>query len=497
MPQAVISVVIVISVLFLFLMLYASRYIKVGPNQVLIVSGRRRTIREQDGSVKTVGFRVVKGGGAFVWPVFEKAEILSLEIMTLDVKLPEVYTVTGVPIMVDGVAQIKVRGEDVAISTAAEQFLSKTRQEIMAIALQTVEGHLRAIIGTMTVEEIYKNREIFAQRVQEVAAGDLANMGLMIVSFTLRDIRDNQGYLDALGRPRIAQVKRDAIIGQAEADRDATIQSAKANQAGQEAKYAADIRIAEAKRDFEMRQAEYQASVNEKKAVSDLAYDLQKYKTEQGVKKEEIQVQVIEKEQQIQVQEREIARKQKELQASVERPADADRYRIQTLAEAEKFKLATEAAGQAEAKRAVGVGEADANKARGLAEADVNRAKGLAEATVIEAEGTAESCAMSKKAAAWQAYNEAAIVQVFIDKLPEIARAIAEPLTKTEKIVIVSTGAEGSVGASKVTKDVIDMVAQLPPAVEALTGMKLQDLIARIPDIAKRGEGKKAEKKSE
>jgi len=406
-----------------------------------------------------------------------------------------VYTITGVPIMVDGVAQIKVRGEEVAIATASEQFLSKTREEIMGIALQTVEGHLRAIIGTMSVEEIYKNREIFAQRVQEVAAGDLANMGLAIVSFTLRDIRDNQGYLDALGRPRIAQVKRDAIIGQAEADRDATIQSAKANQAGQEAKYAADIKVAEAKRDFEMRQAEYTASVNEKKAQADLAYDLQKFKTNQAVKKEEVQVQVIEKEQQIEVQEREIMRRQKELNASVEKPADAERYKIQQLAEAEKFKLATEAAGQAEAKRAVGVGEAEANKARGLAEADVNKAKGLAEAVVIEAEGTAESCAMTRKAAAWQAYNEAAIAQVFIDKLPEIARAIAEPLAKTEKIIIVNTGGgEGSAGASKVTKDVIDVIAQLPPAIEALTGLKLQELISRIPEMAKKAtEQKKAE----
>jgi flotillin len=120
MTQAVLAVVVVIAVLFVFLMLYASRYVKVGPNQVLVISGRRRTVREKDGTDKSVGFRIVKGGGAFVWPVFEKAEVLSLEIMTLDVKLPEVYTITGVPIMVDGVAQIKVRGEDISIATAAE-----------------------------------------------------------------------------------------------------------------------------------------------------------------------------------------------------------------------------------------------------------------------------------------------------------------------------------------------------------------------------------------
>ena len=221
---------------------------------------------------------------------------------------PEVYTVKGVPIIVDGVAQIKVRGDDVSIRTSAEQFLSKTADEIRSIAMQTLEGHLRAILGTMSVEEIYQNREAFAQRVQEVAATDLANMGLRIVSFTIRDIKDNQGYLEALGKPRIAQVKRDALIAQAEADRDAMISSAQANQSGQEAKFAADTKIAEANRDYQMKVAEYQASVNQKKAEADLAYDLQKFKTGQVVKAEEVQVDIVEKQKQIELQQQEIQR---------------------------------------------------------------------------------------------------------------------------------------------------------------------------------------------
>src|SRR5476651_1040906 len=175
-------------------------------------------------------------------------------------------TFKGVPVKVDGVAQIKVKGDDVSIATAAEQFLSKATDDIKSIAMQTLEGHLRAILGTMTVEEIYQNRDAFAAKVQEVAAGDMANMGLTIVSFTIRDIRDTQGYLDALGKPRIAQVKRDAVIAQAEADRDSVIRSAQAGQAGQEAKFAADTKVAEAKRDYEMSVAGYNASVNQKKA---------------------------------------------------------------------------------------------------------------------------------------------------------------------------------------------------------------------------------------
>ena len=208
-----------------------SRYTKVGPNQVLVVSGRKHRYADPDGTDRARGFRIVKGGGTFVYPVVEKVDILSLELLTIDVQTPEVYTSKGVPVTVDGVAQIKVKGDDISIATAAEQFLSKSVDEIKNIAMQTMEGHLRAILGTMTVEEIYQNRDAFAQKVQEVAAGDMANMGLGIVSFTIRDIRDTQGYLDALGKPRIAQVKRDAQIAQAEADRDAQIRSAAATQA--------------------------------------------------------------------------------------------------------------------------------------------------------------------------------------------------------------------------------------------------------------------------
>ncbi len=290
-----IPIVIVLLALgaFSILWMVLSRYTKVGPNQVLVVSGHKHRYTDPDGTVRTRGFRIVKGGGTFVYPIIEKIDVLSLELLTIDVQTPEVYTSKGVPVKVDGVAQIKIKGDDISIATAAEQVLSKTIDEIKNVATQTLEGHLRAILGTMTVEDIYQNRDAFASKVQEVAAGDMANMGLGIVSFTIRDIRDGQGYLEALGKPRIAQVKRDAVIAQAEADRDAMIRSAQATQAGQEAKYLADTKIAEAQRDYQMYVASYQASVNQKKAESDLAYDLQKFKTGQLVKAEEIQVNII------------------------------------------------------------------------------------------------------------------------------------------------------------------------------------------------------------
>jgi len=462
----------IITVIILFMVVYASRYVKVGPNTVLVISGRRRLIKGADGIVQPVGFRIRVGGGAFIWPVLERVDTLSLEIMTLEIRTPEVYTTAGVPIVVDGIAQIKVRGDDVSIRTAAEQFLGKTQSEIAQIALQTVEGHLRAILGTLTVEEVYKNREAFATKVQEVAATDLANMGLGIVSFTIRDIRDSHGYLEALGKPRIAQVKRDAVIGEAEAARDATVRSAVATQEGQQAKFAADTKVAESERDYNMSVADYKAASSQKQPEADLAYDLQKFKTSQLIKAEEVQVQVVEKEKQIDVQDREIERKQKELAATVEKPAEAERYRIQALAEAEQFRLTATATGQAEAVKVVG-----------LAEAEANRARGLAQAEVIKAQGFAEAEAMSKKAEAWRAYNEAAIAQTFIEKMPEIAAAIAAPLAKTEQIVIISNGGE-SAGADKITRDVTKIIAQLPPVLEAMTGIKLNEVLSRLPQLA-------------
>src|SRR5882762_446443 len=472
-------------VFFMFIAIWASRYTKVGPNQVLVISGRRHRITDPDGASHDVGFRIVKGGGVFVWPVYEKVDILSLELLTIDVQTPEVYTSKGVPVKVDGVAQIKVKGDDISIATASEQFLSKGTEESKNIAMQTLEGHLRAILGTMTVEEIYQNRDAFASKVQEVAAGDMANMGLGIVSFTIRDITDPNEYLDALGKPRIAQVKRDAQIAQAEADRDAMIKSSQATQAGQEAKFAADSKIAEAQRDYQSNVAGYQATVNQKKAEADLAYDLQKYKTGQLVKAEEIQVEIISKQKQIELQEQEIKRKQRELEANVQKPADAERYKVETLANATKFQLETEAAGAASAAKAKGFASADVAKATGIAEAEANKARGLAEAAIIEAQGKSTAEAMRMKAESFKQYNEAAVVEMIMRVLPEIAGKISEPLSKTERMVIINSGNGVGGGASKLTGDVTQIVAQLPPIIESLTGVKFEKLMEQVPALKK------------
>lgn len=483
---AVIAVVGLLFVLLVLAVVYASRYKKVGPNEVLIISGRGVMVADTaTGQRSRRSFRIVRGGGAFIMPVLERVDDLSLELMTIEVVTNNVYTSYGVPVTVDGVAQVKVGSDDVSIVTASEQFLSKTTAEIKNVALQTLEGHLRAILGTLSVEEIYRDRDKFAQRVQEVSALDMQNMGLNIVSFTIKNIHDSQGYLDALGQARIAEVKRDAAIGQANAQRDANIQAARARQEGETAKFQAETKIAEAEKDYSVQKAAYDAEVNRKKAEAELAYTLQQNISNQKVKEEEVQIAVVEKRKQIEVQEQEVARRERELEATVRKPAEAEQYRQRTLAEARKYQLEIEAEGQASATRNLGTGEADANRARGLAEAEVIKAKGLTEADVIQAQGLAEAEATAKKAAAWEQYTQAAILQQLLDKLPELAGAVARPLAQTDKIVVISNGGDGrgGTGAAKITRDVTDTVANLPEVIEALTGLNLMSLLRNLPAI--------------
>ncbi len=504
--------VIVVAVVVFFLILisiYRSLYRKVGPNEVLVISGGKgEVVTDANGEKHRIGFRIVKGGGSLVNPLTERVEIMSLELITLDLVTPEFLTKMGVPIKVDGVAQIKVKGDDISIRTAAEQFLNKSRDEIKNIAYETVAGHLRAILGTLTVEEVYASHETFAQKVAEVSAGDLSNMGLEIISFTIREITDSRGYLEAIGKTRIAQVKRDAQIGEAEANRDATIRAAQANQEASIAKFMADTKIAEADRDYKLKLQDYNGSVNQKKAEADLAYDLQRYKTEQSVKEQSVQVQIVEKIKQAELEEKEIARKEKELIATVQRPAEAERNRIQTIAEAEQFRLKVTAQGQAEAAKTTGFAQADvvqrtgeaeaeANKVKGLADAEVARARAIAEADgiaakgkamgeSIEAQGLAEATAMSRRAEAFRTYNEAAVAQMFIEKLPDIAQAVSAPLAKVDRIVMINSGGTDGIGASKLTGEVTKMITQIPPIMEAMTGIKLEDLMKNIPGLSQK-----------
>jgi len=455
MPPAVggLALLILFFVLITVLIVYLSRIRTVGPNEVLIISGRKRTVTNPaTGEPEGRSYRIVKAGRAFIWPVIERVDVLSLELLTIEVSIDDVYTSQGVAISLDGVAQIKIASDDTSIGTAAERFLSKSRAELQNVAHETLAGHLRAIVGTLTVEEIYRERDKFAQSVQEVSADDLKNMGLAIDSFVIKDIRDSEGYLNALGRPRIADVKRNAVIAE---------QSAAAEEEA-------------ARRDFGVKKAEFDREVARQRAESDLAYKLQESITNQKVRAEEVQVEIVSKAKQIDLQEQEALRMERELEATVRKPAEAEQYRIQTIANARKFQLEAEATGEAEAIRA-----------KGLAEADVVRQRGLAQAEVVRRQGLAEAEAMSKKAAAWQEYNQAAIIQQLIDALPQVAAAIAAPLAKTERIVVISNGGDGQTGAgaSRVAADITSIIAQIPATVEALTGVNLIETLKNLPGV--------------
>ncbi|VEN34405.1 unnamed protein product [Callosobruchus maculatus] len=371
--------------------------------------------------------------------------------MTLIVDSPTVYTSQGVPISVTGIAQVKIQGQNAEmLLNACEQFLGKKESEIQHIALVTLEGHQRAIMGSMTVEEIYKDRKKFSKQVFEVASSDLVNMGITVVSYTLKDIRDEEGYLKSLGMARTAEVKRDARIGEAEARADAQIKEALAEEQRMASVFVNDAEIAKARRDFELKKAAYDAEVQARNAEAEMAYELQAAKTRQRIKEEQMQIKVVERTQQIQVQEQEIARKERELEATIRRPAEAEKFRLEKIAEANHKRVLLEAE----------------------AEAEAVRLKGEAEAFAIQAKATAEAEQMAKKAEAWKEYKEAAMVDMFLDVIPKIAAEVAAPLSQAKKITMVSSG-NGEVGAAKLTGEVLDIVNRVPLLVKSMTGVDI------------------------
>lgn len=452
---AVILLVGLVAAVTVIAYIYITRYTKAGPHEVLVISGRKRRLDEEGEHVE-IGYRIVRGAGTFLWPFFEKVDTLSLKVISLEVSVNEACTAQGVPVIVSGTAQVKIKGDNVSIRTAAEQFLSKTEEEIRHIALQTVEGHLRAILGQMTVEELYSNRDVFAQQVQGVAASELANMGLMIVAFTIKEIRDSHGYLEALGRSRIAEVTRDAQIGEVEAERDATIRQAEARQVAECAQRAADRQVAEAQAELDSRLAQLSAQLRVKRAQEELAVEMEKKQAQKALVDEAAQIELARKERAIELQTKENERHEMELRATVRETADAEAYKIERLAEAEKRRAMLMAEAETESTRLAGQAEVELSKQRGTIEAET----------------------MAQKAQAWANYNDAALFQMFVERLPEIAEAVAAPLANTDKIVVMGNG-NGNGGPSQLTADSARIMKQLPDLVEAFTGLNVREFVKR------------------
>src|ERR1700730_3266428 len=412
--------------------LFSRNYLKVSPNMVAVLSGRKRKLA--DGHY--VGYRMVRGGAALRIPLLEKVEYLSLNVMTIPLEIKPAYTVQGVPVSVKAVANVKIRGDETSLQAAAERFLGMTHVGIQKVIFQTLEGHLRSILGTLTVEEVNSDRQSFAQKLTTEAAQDLERMGIGVDVLTVQEISDEEGYLDALGKKRTAEVKRDGTIGEAEATRDSKIKSALAMQEGEKAKFDSDANIAGAQREFNIKQAQFLAEVETQKAMAAQAGPLAQAKARQQVVVEEVRVERMRTQEQIAVQEQEVQRKQKELEATVIKSAEADRQAAILRAEAAKQSAILEAEGEKSAQIALaeaqqeklkqeGLGRAAAVEAEGRAEAAKIEAMGLAQARAIEAQGVAEAQAILKKAEAWKQFNEAAKLQTILEKLPSVLQASA------------------------------------------------------------------------
>ncbi|WP_372237358.1 SPFH domain-containing protein [Paenibacillus sp. FSL H7-0331] len=479
--------VLLIAVLVILGLAFWSRYKTVSPDKAMIITGSFLGSKNVMNDETDRKLKIIRGGGAFILPVFQQAQFISLLSHKLDIATPEVYTEQGVPVLANGVAIIKVGGSIEDVATATEQFLGKSDEELRGEAQEVLEGHLRAILGSMTVEDIYKNRDIFAQKVQEVSAIDLRKMGLQIVSFTIKDLRDNNGYLDALGKPRIAAVKRDADIAQAQASRDARIQKANAEEQSQKAELARDTNIAESEKDKQLKIASFKKEQDVAKAEADQAYGIQEAKSKQIIVEEQMKVELVRKEREIDLETKEILRREKQYDSEVKKKADADRYAIEQAAEADKsrrmreadarqYQIEAEARANAEQVRISGIAIAEAGLAKGNSEANVERAKGTAQAEVIRLQGFAEAEAKEKLAEAYAKFGEAAILDIIVKMLPELAAKIAEPMSHIDKLTIVDAGGNGG-GATKISKYVTELMATAPDMLKSVSGIDLEELV--------------------
>lgn len=399
-------IVFVVLALVIFLMI---RYRIGKPDEALIVTGS---------FLGKEGIKILKNSGTFVIPIVQKAHKLSLLTHKLEIGTPEVYTEQGVPIKASATVLVKVGNSTEAIKTAAEQYLGKSTAELEDEAQEVLEGHLRAILGTMTVEAIYKNRDDFAEQVQAVASTDLQKMGLEIVSFTIKDVSDPNGYLDALGRPQIAEVKKNAEIAESNALRETRIKQAENEQLAQQEEIRRKTEIAEANKNMALKQAHYKQE--QEVAVA---------QAEQVAVGEKMKVRLIEQEKNIEIQEKQAELTEKELTATLRKKAEADKYVVEQNALAKKA-------------QEIAYAQAEAEKIKLAAEAEAQRIEklGQAEAEKIAKVGQAQAQSKEQMALALQKLNEAGVLVEFIKVLPAIAKEVNAPISNIDKVVSFGAG---------------------------------------------------------
>lgn len=449
-------------VLYVILRKAASFYHRVPPNQVMVIYGRGKTIFTEDGKVARSGVRLVTGGGVIVWPLLEDFGFLDLTVMTIAKAKDEVYTVDGVPIRLDWVAQVQIHSDGHSLLTAARAFLSRTRDDVKNVIAQTLSANFRAIVGQLTVEDVHRDRDAFVNRVQNLASDDMAAMGVRVISMGIEEITDDQGYFEAMAKPVIAIIKRDAAIAEAEADREARIKTAEAKRQAEQAELEAQRAIVEQQQALELREVEKNKTVGLAQAASDMA-----------------------------VQEQRASAVEKEKEAEMLVPARAEREAIEIQAEAERRKITITANAKAEAVRAEAAGQAEATEVTGRAEGEKIKALKLAEAESIRALLLAEAEGKEKIAKATAAEGEINLRQVVAELLinAEVAKieAIGNALKGIGENVRIVQFAGGD-GASQVKENaLIEFLKGIPELAtivnaktEALAGENLEGLLQKV-----------------
>lgn len=469
MPDLLWIPVVIVIAIILLVALFLLGYVKAPPDMAYIISGIKKRPRYAIGKA-TVRF-----------PFFERLDKLNLRLIPIDVKTSNaVPTADYININVDATVNVKISNEPDKLQLAAENFLNKPTEYIANVAREVLEGNVREIVGKMKLEEMVSDRQKFANLVKENAEPDLAAMGLDIISFNVQNFVDGNEVIENLGIDNIVKIKKAAAIARAESERDIKVAQAAADKESNDAKVAAETEIAKKQTELAIKKSELQMDADTKKAMADAAYDIQKEEQRKSIEISTANADIARQEREIELKQKEVAVKEQALEAEVKKQAEADKYAAQQKADAQLYQRQKEAeAKQFEAQR-----EAEARKAQAEAdrfareqEAEGIRAVGEAEAAAIAAKGLAEAEAMEKKAEAYAKYNKAAVAEMMIKVLPEIAEKVAQPLGQIDKITIIGGGEGGSNGVDQVAGNVPVVMAKVFESMKEATGIDLANII--------------------
>jgi len=457
--------IVVAVVLILIILILVTGYVKAPPDTAFIISGLRK--------------KIIIGKASIKIPVLERLDKLSLKLIPIDVKTSSsVPTADYINIQVDAAVNVKIISENQRLGLAAENFLNQNTQYIAQVAREVLEGNMREIVGRMRLEEMVGDRQKFANLVKENAEPDLAAMGLDIVSFNVQNFTDNNGVIDDLGIDNISQIKKKAAIAKAEAEKEIAVAKAEADKQANDAKINSDREIAIKNNELDIQKSALQKNADTKRAEADAAYEIQKEQQRKTIGVTAADADIAKEEKVILLKQKEAEVMEQSLDAQIRKKAEADRYERQQKAEAELFERQKEA----EAKKFEVQKEAEAQKSKAEAdrysreqEAQGIQRVGEAEAEAIRAKGLAEAEAMEKRAEAYQKYNNAAMAQMLIQVLPEIAGKIAEPLSQIDKITIIG-GGEGS-GIDPVAGNVPAVMAKLFESMKETVGIDLGEIV--------------------